>query len=66
MTLAAAPRTRLIPPPPPEFAEQFAIGGWERIELVYGGRTDLHRKWVAMTGAKPRHPKAVKPRGQKG
>lgn len=49
--------TRLVPPPPPEFAAEFARGGWERIELLYGGRTDLHRKWVAMTGAQCRMPK---------
>lgn len=48
---------RTIPPAPPEFAEQFAIGGWERIELIYGGRTDLHRKWVKLTGARCRRPK---------
>lgn len=49
--------TRTIPPAPPEFAEVFARGGWRLVELLYGGRTDLHRKWVAMTGAKPRMPK---------
>lgn len=48
---------RTIPPPPPEFAEVFQRGGWHLVELLYGGRTDLHRKWVAMTGAKPRRPK---------
>lgn len=46
---------RTVPPPPPEFAEAFALGGWERVELLYGARTDLIRKWIAMTGAKPRH-----------
>ena len=46
--------TRTIPPAPPEFAEQFALGGWERVEHLYGARTDLIRKWVALTGAKTR------------
>ena len=50
---------RTIPPAPPEFAEQFAIGGWERVELLYGARTDCIRKWIAITGAKCRRPKAV-------
>jgi len=52
--------TRRVPPPPPEFAEVFARGGWHLVELLYGGRTDLHRKWVEMTGAKCRHPKEKK------
>lgn len=65
MTALAIAR-RTIPPPPPEFVEQFAIGGWERIELLYGGRTDLHRKWVAITGARPRKPKSVSKTGRKG
>lgn len=51
---------RIIPPPPPEFAAEFTKGGWERVELLYGARSDLIRKWVAMTGAKCRMPK--KPR----
>lgn len=42
---------RTFPAPPPEFAAQFAEGGWRRIEHIYGGRTSLHRKWIAMTGA---------------
>jgi hypothetical protein len=45
---------RTIPAAPPEFAEQFAIGGWERVEHLYGARTDLIRKWIALTGAKTR------------
>jgi hypothetical protein len=48
---------RSIPPAPPEFPQVFACGGWQLVELLYGGRTDLHRKWVAMTGARPRMPK---------
>lgn len=51
---------RTIPPAPPEFADVFARGGWQLVELLYGGRTDLHRKWVAMTGAKCRMPKRRK------
>lgn len=53
--------TRSFPPPPPEFADVFARGGWQLVELLYGGRTTLHRKWVAMTGAKPRYPKGCRP-----
>lgn len=48
---------RTIPPAPPEFAQVFEAGGWELVELLFGGRTDLHRKWVMMTGAKCRMPK---------
>jgi|TARA_R110002012_G_scaffold16958_21_gene64551 hypothetical protein len=46
--------TRTIPPAPPEFAEQFAIGGWERVEHLYGARSDLIRKWITITGAQTR------------
>lgn len=42
---------RTFPQPPPEFAEQFADGGWRRVERIYGARTSLIRKWIAMTGA---------------
>jgi hypothetical protein len=42
---------RTIPAPPPEFASQFAKGGWRRVERLYGARTDLIRKWISMTGA---------------
>lgn len=52
---------RTIPPPPPEFIEVMAKGGWNLVELLYGGRTDLHRKWVHITGAQCRMPKRVKP-----
>ena len=59
--MTPAPRTyRTFPPPPPEFAQQFAIGGWERVELLYGARSDVIRKWIHLTGAKPRHPKGGK------
>lgn len=51
---------RTIPPAPPEFAVVFATGGWRLVELLYGGRTDLHRKWVAMTGATCRMPRVAK------
>lgn len=51
---------RTIPPAPPEFAEVFGRGGWELVELLYGGRTTLHRKWIAMTQAKVRFPKGVR------
>ncbi len=42
---------RTIPAPPPEFASEFAKGGWRRVERLYGARTDLIRKWVEITGA---------------
>ncbi len=45
---------RRFPPPPPEFVEEFAKGGWERVELLYGARTDCLKKWIALTGAKTR------------
>lgn len=45
---------RRFPAPPPEFAEEFARGGWERVELLYGARTDCLKKWIALTGAKTR------------
>ena len=48
---------RTFPPPPPEFAEQFADGGWRRVERIYGARTSLIRKWIALTGAVCRHPR---------
>lgn len=49
------PRTpRRFPAPPPEFRQEFERGGWERVELLYGARTDCIRKWIAMTGAKTR------------
>lgn len=48
---------RSIPPPPPEFVEVFARGGWRLAELLYGARTDLIRKWVHITGAQCRKPK---------
>ncbi len=49
-----------VPGEPGEFENVFASGGWQLVELLYGGRTDLHRKWVAMTGAKPRHPRKAR------
>lgn len=49
------PRTsRRFPAPPPEFRAEFERGGWERVELLYGARTDCIRKWIAMTGAQTR------------
>lgn len=55
MSAATSGRTaRTFPPPPPNFREQFERGGWERVELLYGARTDCIRKWIAMTGAQTR------------
>ena len=51
------PSTKAIPPVPPEFVSVVEKGGWEMMERVYGGRTDLHLKWIAMSGAKVRMPK---------
>jgi len=45
---------RRFPAPPPEFRAEFERGGWERVELLYGARTDCIRKWIAMTGAQTR------------
>lgn len=45
---------RRFPPPPPYFRLQFERGGWERVELLYGARTDVIRKWIAITGAQTR------------
>ena len=45
---------RRFPPPPPEFREEFERGGWERVELLYGARTDCIRKWIAITKAQTR------------
>jgi len=56
---------RTIPLPPPEFAEQFALGGWERVERIYGARTDLVHKWVILTGAQTRRSKTAV-RGKQG
>lgn len=53
---------RRIPRPPPEFAEEFARGGWERVELLYGARTDCNRKWIHITNAKARNPRPPKPK----
>ena len=44
------PSSKLVPPAPPEFAQQFIEGGWRRIERVYGARNDLVRKWIVMVG----------------
>lgn len=42
---------RAYPPAPPEFAAEFAAGGWRRVERLYGARTDVILKWIATTGA---------------
>jgi hypothetical protein len=52
--MAGNPNPRRFPAPPPEFAEEFARGGWERVELLYGARTDCIKKWILLTGAKTR------------
>lgn len=51
MTIAyRPPSTKVLPPPPPEFAEQFIAGGWRRIERIYGSRSDRLLKWFEMSG----------------
>lgn len=47
-------KTRTVPRPPPFFADEFAIGGWERVEVLYRARTDTIRKWIVLTGARSR------------
>lgn len=42
--------TRVMPPPPPEFEAEFIKGGWRQVERIYGARTDLILKWIAMCG----------------
>lgn len=55
MAIIGSGRTaRRFPPPPPNFREQFERGGWERVELLYGARTDCIRKWIHQTGAQTR------------
>lgn len=44
------PSTKVIPPAPPEYRQQFEKGGWRLVERLYGARTDLHLKWQEMTG----------------
>lgn len=41
---------RLVPPCPPEFAEEFVRGGWRRVEMLYNCRTDLLLRWVEESG----------------
>lgn len=48
---------RTIPPVPPEFVAELHRGGWRRVELIYGARSDLIRKWIALTGAQCRTPR---------
>lgn len=55
MSALASGRTpRRFPPAPPEFRQEFERGGWERVELLYGARTDCIRKWIHQTGAQTR------------
>ena len=54
--------SRSIPPVPGDrndhdFERVMAVGGYELVELLFGGRTDLHTKWKHLTGAKCRNPK---------
>lgn len=58
------PSTRIIPPPPPEFAEEFIAGGWRRVERLYGCRTDLLLKWIEMCGGAELHRRRKERMGQ--
>lgn len=46
---------RHVPPVPPEFAARFVSGGWREVERIYGARTDLLLKWIAMSGGEDLH-----------
>ena len=48
---------KTFPPAPPEFKQEFEAGGWQRVEHLYGARTDCIKKWIAVTGAQCRFPK---------
>lgn len=51
MTIAYhPPSTKVMRPTPPGFAEQFILGGWKRVERLYGCRSDLTVKWHHMAG----------------
>ena len=39
------PSTKVIPPAPADYRENFERGGWRLVERLYGARTDLHLKW---------------------
>lgn len=39
-----------VEPVPYLFAHEFVIGGWRRVEFVYGGRTDQNRRWLDLCG----------------
>lgn len=41
---------RPVPACPPEFGEEFVLGGWRHVEHIYGARTDLLLKWIEMSG----------------
>ncbi len=53
-TYRTAPReriaTRVTPPAPPEFKQEFIKGGWRQVERLYGARTDLLLKWMEQVG----------------
>jgi hypothetical protein len=49
------PSTKILPPPPPEFAENFIKGGWRLVERLYGARTDLLLKWIELSGGEDLH-----------
>jgi hypothetical protein len=46
---------RHVPPVPPEFPARFVEGGWREVERIYGARTDLLLKWIAMSGGDDLH-----------
>lgn len=48
MTIAYRPYQ--IEPVPHDFAEQFVIGGWRRVENVFGMRTAVVLRWLDECG----------------
>jgi hypothetical protein len=42
--------TKVIPPVPPEFENEFVAGGWRRVERLYGARTDRLMAWIERSG----------------
>jgi hypothetical protein len=44
------PSTKAVPPVPPNFVENFIVGGWRKIERMYGARDDRLLKWIEMSG----------------
>lgn len=37
-------------PIPYGFAHEFVVGGWRRVEFLYGARTSQNRRWLDQCG----------------